>query len=328
MPPGGSGLPPCPACFPWQEETTVGGLGSPLIFGAHLEKLAELLQYVFSGLTNGAIYALIGLGFSIIFNATAIINFAQGEFVMLGALLVIAFFSLGLSLPLAFLLALVASTLLGLVFERLAIRPARHATPISLIIITVGGGVFMKGLAMVIWGKDAYTLPPFSGQEPVLLGGAAILPQSLWIMGLTIILVVVLEVFLHYTILGKAMRAASFNPVAARLVGIRVSQMVQFSFGLSAALGAAAGVLIAPITMGVYDMGTMLGLKGFCAAVIGGLGSIFGVVLGGLLLGVAEALASGLISSGYRDAVAFLILLLVLFFRPQGLIGNRPLRSS
>jgi len=293
-----------------------------------LEKLAELLQYVFSGLTNGAIYGLIGLGFSIIFNATAIINFAQGEFVMLGALMVIALHSLGFSLPVAFAAAVVAVTVMGLVFERLAIRPAREATPISLIIITVGGGVLIKGLAMLIWGKDAYTLPPFSGQEPLVLAGATLLPQSLWIMALTIILVVGLEAFLHFTILGKAMRAASYNPVAARLVGIRVSQMVQFSFGLSAALGAAAGVLIAPITMGVYDMGTMLGLKGFCAAVIGGLGSIFGVVLGGLLLGVAEALASGLISSGYRDAVAFLILLLVLFFRPQGLIGRRASRSS
>jgi branched-chain amino acid transport system permease protein len=217
---------------------------------------------------------------------------------------------------------------MGLAFERLAIRPARDATPISLIIITVGGGVLIKGLAMLFWGKDAFTLPPFSGQKPLMLAGATILPQSLWIIGLTLLLVAALEIFLRFTLLGKAMRAASFNPLAARLVGIRVSQMVQFSFGLSSALGAAAGVMIAPITMGVYDMGTMLGLKGFCAAVIGGLGSIFGGVLGGLVLGVAEAFASGLLSSGYRDAVAFLILLLVLFFRPQGLIGLRSTRSS
>jgi branched-chain amino acid transport system permease protein len=293
-----------------------------------MEKLTELLQYILSGLTNGAIYGLIGLGFSIIFHATTIINFAQGEFVMLGALVGIALYTLGLGTPLAFGLAVAAVTLFGLVFERLAIRPARQATPISLIIITVGGGVLMKGLAMVIWGKDAYTLPPFSGQTPLILAGATILPQSLWIMGLTALLVAGLELFLRCTITGKALRAASYNPVAARLVGIRVSQMVQFSFGLSAALGAAAGVMIAPITMGVYDMGTRLGLKGFCGAIIGGLGSILGVVLGGLLLGVVEALASGLISSGYRDAVAFLILLLVLFFRPQGLLGHRPQRSS
>ena len=293
-----------------------------------MEKLAEFLQYFFSGLTNGAIYGLIGLGFSIIFHATAIINFAQGEFVMLGALVVIGFHAWGLSLPAALVLAIILVTGLGLTFERLAIRPARDATPISLIIITVGGGVLLKGLAMAVWGKDAYTLPPFSGQAPLVVAGATILPQSLWIMGLTVLLVLGLEGFLRGTILGKALRAASYNPVAARLVGIRVSQMVQFSFGLSAAFGAAAGALIAPITMGVYDMGTMLGLKGFCAAVIGGLGSSTGVVLGGVLLGIAEALASGLISSGYRDAVAFLILLLVLFFRPQGLIGHGPQRTS
>ncbi|WP_449244085.1 branched-chain amino acid ABC transporter permease [Desulfobacca acetoxidans] len=290
--------------------------------------MTELLQYLFSGLTNGAIYALIGLGFSIIFNATAIINFAQGEFVMLGALTAISFYSFGLSLPLAFILSVVVVTVVGLGFERLAIRPAREATPISLIIITVGGGVLIKGLAMLLWGKDAYSLPPFSGREPLSIVGATILPQSLWIIGLMFILVAGLELFLRFTLLGKAMRAASFNPVAARLVGIRVSQMVQFSFGLSSALGAVAGVLIAPITMGVYDMGSMLGLKGFCAAVIGGLGSSFGGVLGGLVLGVAEAFASGLLSSGYRDAVAFLILLLVLFLRPQGLIGLRSTRSS
>jgi branched-chain amino acid transport system permease protein len=297
-------------------------------FGDTLDKISEILQYFFSGLTNGAIYALLALGFSIIFNATTIINFAQGEFVMLGALTVISLFSLGLGLPLAFVLAVAAVTLMGLAFERLAIRPAREATPISLIIITVGGGVLLKGLAMLFWGKDAYTLPPFSGQEPLRLAGATILPQSLWIIGLTLLLVAGLEIFLRFSLLGKAMRAASFNPRAARLVGIRVSQMVQFSFGLSAALGGAAGVMIAPITMGVYDMGTMLGLKGFCAAVIGGLGSIFGGVLGGLVLGVAEAFASGMLSSGYRDAVAFLILLLVLFFRPQGLIGLRFTRTS
>lgn len=290
--------------------------------------LSQLLQYFFSGVTNGAIYGLIALGFSIIFNATTIINFAQGEFVMLGALVAISLYALGLSLPLAFLNAVILVTLSGLLFERLAIRPARQATPISLIIITVGGAVLIKGLAMLVWGKDAYSLPPFTGQEPLQVAGATILPQSLWILGLTLLLVLVLELFLRFTLMGKAMRAASYNPVAARLVGIRVSQMVQLSFGLSAAFGAAAGVLIAPITMGVYDMGTMLGLKGFCAAVIGGLSSSLGGVLGGLVLGVVEALASGLLASGYRDAVAFLILLLVLFFRPQGLLGARNPRSS
>ncbi len=293
-----------------------------------MEQLSDLLQYLFSGLTTGSIYALIALGFSTIFTATAIINLAQGEFVMLGALAAAGLNRWGFSLPLAFLAAVAGVTLVGLAFERLAIRPSRDATPISLIIITIGGAVFLQGAAMLWWGKDAYTLPPFSGATPLSLGGATLLPQSLWIMGLTLLLVLSLELFLRFTLWGKAMRASAFNPVAARLVGISVTHMVQLSFGFSAAMGAAAGVMIAPITMGVYDMGTMLGLKGFCAAVLGGLGSSGGAVLGGLLLGVVESFTSGLISSSYRDAVAFIILVLVLFFRPQGLLGRRSLRSS
>lgn len=284
---------------------------------------AASLQYLISGLTSGAIYALIALGFGIIYNATTIINFAQGEMVMLGALGAISLYHLVPSLPLAFLGSVALVTLAGVVFERLALRPVRDPNPITLIIITVGGAVFIKGLAMLWWGKDAYSLPPFSGNIPLHLGPATILPQNLWVLGLTLVLVLTLEAFFRLTLVGKAMRACAYNSRAARLVGIAAGRMVQLSFGLSAALGAGAGILIAPLTLGVYDMGTMLGLKGFSAAIIGGLGSLLGGVLGGLILGVAEALATGFISSGYRDAVAFLLLLLVLFLRPRGLVGGR-----
>jgi branched-chain amino acid transport system permease protein len=284
---------------------------------------ASLLQFFISGLTNGAIYALIALGFGIIYNATTIINFAQGEMVMLGALCAISIYQLVPSLPVAFLGGIAIVSLVGLVFERLALRPVRDPSPITLIIITVGGAVFFKGVAMLLWGKEAYTLPPFSGDTPLHLGPATILPQNLWVLGLTLALVLALEAFFRLTLMGKAMRATAYNPRAARLVGIAAGRMVQLSFLLSAALGAGAGILIAPLTLGVYDMGTMLGLKGFSAAIIGGLGSLAGGVLGGLLLGLTEAFASGLISSGYRDAVAFLLLLVVLFLRPQGLLGGR-----
>ena len=288
-----------------------------------MESLTPLLQYLISGLTNGAIYALIALGFGIIFYATNIINFAQGEMVMLGALCAISFYHHVPSLPLAFIAGVVIVTLVGLLFERLALRPIRDQSPIVLIIITVGGAVFFEGLAMMIWGKEAYSLPPFTGDTPIHLFSATLLPQNLWVIGLGALMVLLLEAFFRYTIVGKAMRASSYNRQAARLVGIPVNRMVQLSFGLSAALGAAGGILVAPLTLGVYDMGAMLGLKGFSAAIFGGLGSILGGVLGGLVIGVAEAFASGLISSGYRDAVAFLILLIVLFFRPQGLLGGR-----
>ena len=285
--------------------------------------LAPLLQYFISGLTSGAIYALIALGFGIIYNATTIINFAQGEMVMLGALCAISIYHLVPSLPVAFLGGVVIVSLVGVLFERLALRPVRDPSPIVLIIITVGGAVFIKGAAMLLWGKEAYPLPSFSGNNPLHLGPATIMPQNLWVLGFTLVLVLALEAFFRLTLVGKAMRACAYNPRAARLVGIASGRMVQLSFGLSAALGAGAGILIAPLTLGVYDMGTMLGLKGFSAAIIGGLGSLSGGVLGGLLLGLVEAFTSGLISSGYRDAVAFLLLLVVLFLRPQGLVGGR-----
>jgi branched-chain amino acid transport system permease protein len=284
---------------------------------------ADLLQYLTSGLTNGAIYALIALGFGIIYNTTTIINFAQGEMVMLGALAAISIYHGYPSLPLAFAGGVIIVTAVGLALERLALRPVKDPNPITLIIITVGGAVFIKGIAMLLWGKEAYPLPPFSGDAPLHLGPATIMPQNLWVIGLTGLLVLALEAFFRLTLAGKAMRACAYNTRAARLVGISAGRMVQFSFGLAAALGAGAGILIAPLTLGVYDMGTMLGLKGFSAAIIGGLGSLGGGVLGGLLLGVVEALSCGLISSGYRDAVAFLLLLLVLFLRPQGLVGGR-----
>ena len=282
--------------------------------------LAPFLQYLISGLTNGAIYALIALGFVIIYHATTIINFAQGEMVMLGALSAISIHHLYPSLPLAFLGGVILVTLVGILFERLALRPVKDPNPLTLIIITVGGGVFIKGVAMLLWGKEAYSLPSFSGDAPFHLGTATLLPQNLWVFGLTGVVLLAMEVFFRRTLVGKAMRACAYNPRAARLVGISQGRMVQLSFALSAALGAGAGILIAPLTLGVYDMGTMLGLKGFCAAIMGGLGSSFGGVLGGLILGVAESLATGFISSGYRDAVAFFLLLLVLFLRPQGLI--------
>jgi len=285
--------------------------------------LAPLLQYFISGLTNGAIYALIALGFGIIFNTTTIINFAQGEFVMLGAMCAISIYHLAPSLPLAFLGGVIIVSLVGLAFERLALRPVGEASPLTLIIITVGAGVFLKGVAMLLWGKESYTLPPFSGEAPLHLGPATILPQNLWVLGLMLVLVLALEAFFRLTLTGKAMRACAYNTRAARLVGIAASRMVQLSFALSAILGAGAGILIAPLTLGVYDMGTMLGLKGFAAAIIGGLGSLLGGVLGGLFLGLAESFTSGLISSGYRDAVAFLLLLVVLFLRPRGLLGGR-----
>ena len=282
----------------------------------------QLTQYALSGLSTGAIYALIGLGFAIIFNATGIINFAQGEFVMLGGMLT-HFFLMVLKFPVgvAMAAAVLVTTVLGALFERLTIRPLKRPTPLSLVIITIGGSILIRGVAMLLWGKDTQVIPPFSGDEPLAIAGATIMPQHLWIFGITLLVIAVNRFFFFHTISGKAMRACSFNRTAAGLVGIDVRRMVLLSFAISSAMGAMAGIIVAPLTMTAYDVGVMLGLKGFCAAIIGGMGSGFGIVLGGLLLGLLESFGAGLVSSGYKDAIAFVILLLILFVRPQGLFS-------
>jgi len=283
----------------------------------------QILQYTLSGLSTGAIYALIGIGFSIIYNATGIINFAQGEFVMLGGMFTLSSIEL-LDLPLwaAVPCAIAASTLLGILFERLAIRPLRQPTPLNLVIITIAGSILIRGLAMLVWGKDTHSIPAFSGENPIAIGGATILPQHLWILAVTLVIIIVNKFYFYHTISGKAMRACSYNRRAAGLVGIDVRRMVLFSFIISSAMGAVAGIIVAPLTMTAYDVGIMLGLKGFCAAIIGGMSSGISTVIGGLILGVLESLGAGLISSGYKDAIAFIILLLILFIRPQGLFGK------
>lgn len=280
----------------------------------------EILQYLLSGLATGAIYALIGIGFAIIHNSTGIINFAQGEFVMLGGMFTFFFLSTAqLPLFLAILLAIGCSTVVGMTFERLAIHPLRNAPPISMVIITIGGSILIRGLAMLIWGKDTHTVPAFSSNEPIQLGGATLLPQHFWIFALTALAIIGSKLYFNYTISGKAMRACAFNSRAAGLVGIDVKRMVLFSFAISSAMGSVAGIIIAPLTMTSYDVGIMLGLKGFCAAIIGGMSSGLGTVFGGLVLGILESLGAGLVSSGYKDAIAFIILLLLLLVRPQGL---------
>lgn len=289
-----------------------------------MDNFRQLIQYILSGLSNGAIYALIGFGFAIIHNATGIINFAQGEFVMLGGMLTL-FFLVFLGLPLApsIILAILISTIVGITFERLAIRPLKNAKPIRLIIITIGAGIFIRGAAMLIWGKDTHALPAFSGNDPLYIAGATILPQHLWIFAITIVIIIASRLFFNHTIVGKAMRACAYNAQAASLVGIDVKIMVMLSFALSAAIGSMAGIIIAPLTMTSYDVGIMLGLKGFCAVIIGGMSSGLGTVLGGLLLGLLEALGAGFISASYKDAIAFIILLLILFFRPEGLFKKK-----
>jgi branched-chain amino acid transport system permease protein len=285
--------------------------------------LSQFLQFLFSGITVGATYALAALGFTLIYNASNVINFAQGEFIMLGGMLAFFFMQSGVPLPLAILLAIAIPAVVGMLLEKLAIEPARDADVVTLIIITIGASLVIRGLIQIWLGKGAHTYPAFSGSEPFLIGGATLLPQSLWVLGITALVVVALWSFFSRTLAGKAILATSCNPLAAQLVGINTQWVLLISFALSAALGAIGGVLLTPITLTSYDVGIMLGLKGFVAAVVGGLGSGLGAVVGGLLVGIIEAMAAGYISSAYKDAIPFVLILFILFFMPRGIFGAK-----
>jgi len=283
----------------------------------------QLFQYLITGITVGSVYAMVAVGFNIIYNVTEIINFAQGEFVMLGGLIMVFFHvAMGLPLIIAFPATVILVTLVGILLDRLAIRPIRRPSVLTLIIATIAASILIKGSAMLIWGKDPYDLPAFSGRDPITLFGAVIQPQYLWVIGFLIIIVIFLSVFFDRTIIGKAMSACADNPNAASLVGINVNQMILLSFALSAAIGAVAGITLTPISLMEYDRGAMLAVKGFGAAILGGLGSFPGAILGGLIMGTIESFGAGLISSGYKDAFALIVLLVVLFFRPSGILGS------
>jgi branched-chain amino acid transport system permease protein len=287
----------------------------------------QFLQYLLSGITSGSIYALTALGFTLIYNATDIINFSQGEFVMLGGLTAVSIYQAGAPLPVALFGSIIIIMLVGVIFEQLAIRPLLKAGVLAQIIVTVGASLVFRTAAMLIWGREARPLPPFTGDKAIAFLGASILPQTLWVIGTTLLIVVTLQLFYRRTITGKAVRACSVNPMAARLMGISYSKVVLLSFAVSAAIAAAAGALITPISFMVYSSGSLIGLKGFAAAILGGLGNPVGAVVGGLAVGIIEALSVGVLpfegSSGYKDGVAFLILLLILFMRPQGLFGAK-----
>lgn len=289
---------------------------------------SQVLQYVLSGLVVGGIYALIGLGFVIVYSVTRVINFAQGEFVMLGALLMVTFGGQDLPLPLAFLLVLLAASGIGALLERVAIHPVRNASVLTLIIITIGASIALRGAALLVWGTDPFALPPFSPGPPLQFGQAILVRQGLWVLAVALAIFVGLWAFFTRTYLGKALQACAINPRAARLMGIRVDRMSLLAFALAGGLGAAAGIVIAPITYATYDMGLMLGLKGFVAAVLGGLVSPPGAILGGFLLGILESLAAGLVSSGYKDAVAFVILIALCLAQVAGLLPWRVVEEA
>lgn len=285
--------------------------------------MSELMQFLLSGVTVGAVYALVALGFTIIYNASDVVNFAQGEFVMLGGMITVFAFGAGVPLPLAALCAILVTAAIGVALNKLAIEPARGAPVVSLIIITIGASIFIRGVAQIVFDKQLHRFPAISGDDPILILGATILPQSLWVIAGALCVFVALYLFFTRTLTGKAILATSNNRLAAQLVGINTGWVMTLSFALSAAIGALAGVLVTPITLTSYDVGIALALKGFAAAMLGGMGNPKGALVGGLLLGLLEAMTAGYLSSQYKDAAAFIVILAVLFAMPQGLFGNK-----
>lgn len=290
-------------------------------------------QWTMDGIRGGSIYALVGLGFVIIHSVTGVINFAQGEFVMLGAMVTASVYALDLPLPPAvkLVVAIVASvvivTLVGVLLERGTIYPARGAHVVTLIIITIGATIAIRATALIIWGTRAKVVPAFTNlqQNDVILRpfGLTLGAQSFWIWATVGVVLMALLYFFERTIMGKALRGCAVNRRAAELMGINPSRMSLLAFAMAAALGAIGGVVFGPVTRPQYDMGLVFGLKGFVAAIMAGMVSPLGAVLGGLITGVAENVGAGVTGLyGYKDLIAFVILILILLFRPQGLIGG------
>lgn len=283
----------------------------------------QLAQYLASGVVVGGIYALIGLGFVIVFGVTRIVNFAQGEFVMLGALGMAALGSQGMTPSAAFAVSVLGAAAVGALLYRLAVHPLRHAPALAVLILTIGASIAIRGAALIAWGTDPLAVPAFSAGPPIVVAGAVVVRQGLWVLAVAAAAFVALWWFFTRTYAGAAVQACALNPRAARLMGIRVERVALLAWALAGALGATAGAVIAPITYATYDMGLILGLKGFVAAVLGGLVSPPAAIAGGFLLGVVESLAAGLVSSAYKDAVAFVVLVVVCLAQVLGALPWR-----
>jgi branched-chain amino acid transport system permease protein len=285
-------------------------------------------QYLIAGITYGTIYAIVAIGFNIIYNTTGIINFAQGEFVMLGGMIAVSINKF-MPLPSAILAAVLLTMLVGALIEIIFIRWLVKPSVLRMIIITIGLSIIIREVALQIWGESVRALPYFTGTavSSMAIGGVFISPQVLWVIGISSVMVVALNLFFSFTLLGRQMRACSANRDAARLCGISARNMVTFSFVLSAGIGALAGCVVSPITYVQYDTGTGLAIKGFTVAILGGLGNSMAAVAAGMVLGVLESFSIWVMPTAYKDVISIAILLLILFIRPSGLFGSKEVFS-
>jgi len=290
--------------------------------------LAQIIQYCLSGITVGSIYAIVAIGFNIIYNTTGIINFAQGEFLIVGAMMAVSLTKV-VPLPVAIGLAVVITTVLGGLVEVVFIRRVRDASVLRLIVITIGVSILIREAMLHIWDEKVRSLPYFTGTDvsTISVMGAHMSPQVLWVLGVSAVIVTGLTLFFRFTLIGRAMRACADDRMAARLCGINDRWMVTLSFMLSAGIGAIAGCVISPVTQTQYDMGAPLAIKGFTVAILGGLGNSIAAIAAGLILGLLEVLMMSQFQAAYKEAVSIVVLLLILVFRPSGLFARRDVSS-
>jgi len=282
------------------------------------------LQQIINGLAQGSIYALIGIGFALIFGVLGLVHFAHGEVYMLGAffgyVLITAFH---LDIIPALIIAIIGSSLVGILVEATAFRTLRKAPDVAPMVCTLGLSVVLQNVAMLVWGSDTKSIPDIFNSSVVPFLGAQVSTAQIFIFLVSLVLMVAVQFLLYRSKMGRAIRATAQNKDAAALMGVNINRVISATFAIGSGLGGAAGVLVGIYYNAFYPtMGFMAGLKAFTATVLGGLTSVPGAVLGGLILGVTENLGAAYISSGYRDLIAFVILILVLLIKPSGLFGR------
>lgn len=290
--------------------------------------MAVVLAQLANGVVLGSIYALMAIGYTMVWNVLAFINWAHGEVYMMAAFVTVTLYGAGVSLLPAALLGVAGGTLTGVLMERIAYRPMRQAPKLNLLIGALGISIFLRNAAQLVWGPSPRRLPSPLLDRGLDIGVIHVSLQQVLILAVGVLAMALLQLFVRRTTLGRAMRAAAEDMETASLMGINTERVIVATFAIGSTLGGVAGVLIAPLYLVYPTMGVLAGLKGFTASVLGGMGSVTGAMVAGLVLGIAESLGAGFISSGYRDAVAMVVLLLVLLVRPEGLFGHGVLSQA
>ncbi len=281
------------------------------------------LQQLLNGLTNGSIYALLAIGVTMIYKTLNMLNFAHGDVIMISAFLSLLMINLGMPIVLAIVFTVIIASGIGVLLERFVYRKLEYSSFVNLLIATVGVSYILKNTSITIWGSHPYSFPDIFDPNPINFNGFLILPQNIGIIVISVILVAILQLFFYKTKYGQQMRAAATDAEGAAMMGIDVNLCRMLTFGISSAFAAVAGILLAPMFFVSVDMGVVVGLKAFTAAVLGGFGNVIGAVLGGLLLGGIEALGATYISTAYKDVISFLVLFVVIYLKPAGLLAKK-----